>query len=113
MGKALEGKGSLVFDYRNAKIYCSLSPRADKEVVDDLIAQWNLISMRPYHSVTFTSYDRKGNIIYHTDCMMTLLHDHAVVCLTTIKSKKERIHVILELTNPPSNHIPYTILEIN
>ena len=34
---ALEGKGSLVFDYRNQKIYCALSPRACKEVVDDLI----------------------------------------------------------------------------
>jgi len=27
-GLALEGKGALVFDYRNQKMYCSLSPRA-------------------------------------------------------------------------------------
>ena len=63
--------------------------------------------------MTFTSFDRKGNIIYHTDCMMTLLHDHAVVCITTIKDKKERKHLMVELTNPPLNERPYQILEID
>jgi len=110
---ALEGKGSLVFDYRNQKIYCSLSPRACKEVLDDLISQWNKISIRPYRAVTFTSYDKKGNIIYHTDCMMTLLNDHAVVSITTVKNKKERKKLIVELCNPPNNNRPYQILEIN
>lgn len=78
-----------------------------------MIEKWNLISKRPYKAVTWTSYDRKGNIIYHTDCMLTLLHDHAVVCLTTIKNKKERKTLMLELTNPPLNEVPYKILEID
>ena len=63
--------------------------------------------------VTWVSYDRKGNVIYHTDCMLTLLHDHAVVCLTTVKDKKERKNLMLELTNPPLNVCPYTILELD
>ena len=63
--------------------------------------------------MTFTSYDRKGNIIYHTDCMMTLLYDHAVVCLETVKYKKERKQLMLELSNPPLNYKPYQILEID
>jgi hypothetical protein len=45
--------------------------------------------------------------------MMTLLHDHAVVCVTTIKDKKERKRLMLELTNPPLNNCPYQILEID
>jgi len=105
--KALEGKGSVVFDYRNQKIYCTLSPRCEQEVVDDLIDRWNQISNRPYRAVTFTSYDKKGNIIYHTDCMMTLLHDHAVLCVTSVRNKKERKRLILELCNPPLNSHPY------
>ncbi|CDW88545.1 amidinotransferase [Stylonychia lemnae] len=112
-GKALEGKGSLVFDYRNQKIYCSLSPRACGEVVADLIVQWNKISQKQYRSVTFTSYDRKGNIVYHTDCILTLLNDHAVICVTAIKDKKERKRVLIELSNPPINNKPYQILEID
>ncbi len=110
---ALEGKGSLVYDYRNQKIYCALSPRACKNVVDDLIQKWNKISKRPYKAVTFTAHDRKGNIIYHTDCMMTLLHDHAVVSMTTVKNKKERKNLVLELSNPPLNNVPYQIMEID
>lgn len=45
--------------------------------------------------------------------MMTLLHDHAVVCLTTIKNKKERKKLIIELSNPPQNNYHYKILEID
>jgi len=66
------------------------SPRADKEVLEELMAKWNQIASKPYKTVTFSSYDRNGNVIYHTDCMMTLLHDHAVICLEAIKIKKER-----------------------
>jgi len=110
---ALEGKGSVVFDYRNQKLYCTISPRAVKEVIDDLIDQWNKISLRPYRSVTFTSYDRKGQVIYHTDCMLTLLSEHAVIALTCISNKKERKKTMLELSNPPLNNKPYEILEID
>jgi hypothetical protein len=63
--------------------------------------------------VTFTSYDKKGEIIYHTDCMMTLLGKHAVIAYTCIKDKKERKNVALQLSNPPINIMPYEILEID
>ena len=45
--------------------------------------------------------------------MMTLLHDHAVVCMTTLKNKKERKNLVVELSNPPLNNYPYKILEID
>jgi len=99
--KALEGKGALVFDYRNQKIYVSLSPRAEIEVINDLISKWNAISLQKYKAVTFISYDKKGEVIYHTDCMMTLLNEHAVISITSIMDKKMRKNVILELSNPP------------
>ncbi len=44
---------------------------------------------------------------------MTLLHDHAVVCMTTLKNKKERKNLVVELSNPPLNNYPYKILEID
>lgn len=44
---------------------------------------------------------------------MTLLHDHAVVSMTTVKNKKERKNLVLELSNPPNNNVPYQILEID
>ncbi len=45
--------------------------------------------------------------------MMTLLHDHAVVCLTTVKDKRERKRLMIELSNPPMNERPYQILELD
>lgn len=39
--------------------------------------------------------------------MMTLLNDHAVVSITSVKNKKERKNLILELCNPPLNNKPY------
>ncbi len=82
-------------------------------MIDDLIIQWNKISSKAYKAVTFSAYDRKGNVIYHTDCMLTLLYDHAVVCVTAIKDKRERKRLMIELTNPPLNTRPYQILEID
>ncbi len=39
--KALELKGSLVTDWQNGKIYCSLSSRSDPEVFQYLITKLN------------------------------------------------------------------------
>jgi hypothetical protein len=84
------------------------SPRADNEVLEELLADWNQIASKPYKTVTFSSYDRNGIVIYHTDCMMTLLHEHSVICLDAIKNKKERQNVILALTSTNTeNDRPY------
>jgi hypothetical protein len=45
--------------------------------------------------------------------MMTLLNDHAVISITSVKNKKERKNLIIELCNPPNNNKPYNIIEIN
>jgi hypothetical protein len=45
--------------------------------------------------------------------MLTLLADHAVICVTAVKDKKERKRVLVELSNPPLNNHPYQILEID
>lgn len=63
--------------------------------------------------MTFRSFDKLGQRVYHTDCMMTLLHDHVVISLTAIKDKKDRKRVILELSNPPLNNKSYQVIEID
>ena len=45
--------------------------------------------------------------------MLTLLNDHAVICLTAIKCKKERKRVLVELSDLHLNTKPYQILEID
>ena len=115
---ALELKGSLVTDWKNGKIYCSLSKRANEEVFFYLIDKLNEIaekqgSSKRLRGVVFHSVDSNGEEIYHTDCMMTLLSKHAVVCLDAIPDQKEKENLIYELTSSKYNVEPKQILSLN
>lgn len=115
-GGALEGKGSVVFDHRNRKFYITLSNRATIEVVEELVEKWNQLCVdgatNPYRAVTFTSYDARGDVIYHTDCMMTIHGHHAMACLDSVKDQDERAMLIEELTSQ-KNPYPVEILELS
>ena len=53
-----------------------------------------------------------NEVIYHTDCMLTLLCNHAVICLNSIKDKKIKDNVVKELTETSLNVHAYKILDI-
>jgi len=109
-GKALEGKGSLVFDHRNRRVFCALSQRSHLEVINELLNQWNQIAKEPYHAVTFNASDKDGTPIYHTDCMLSLNHDYAVVCIQAVRKPKQRHLLVESLRN--GRH-PYQLIEIS
>lgn len=105
--KALELKGSLVCDWKNAKVYCSLSQRSDKEVFEHLIEKLNKISQlntgKVISGITFSSYDSMDKQVYHTDVMLAILDKHVVMCTDMIKDDQEREAVIEELTSEELN----------
>jgi len=101
--KALEGKGSLVFDYRNKKIFCSRSTRAHQEPLDALLEEFNKISKSQYKLVTWMSQDSESNLIYHTDCMFTVFRRHVVTCLDAIIDETDRQNLVSELTDSEKN----------
>ena len=113
----LELKGALVTDWENGKIYCNISERAHEKVFDYLIDVLNNIasktSQKRIKGVKFRAFDKNGMKIYHTDCMMTLLNKHAVVCLDSILDKSERETVIRELTDADLNVRPKEIITIS
>lgn len=88
--KALEGTGAMVLDRIHKAAFVSLSPRANKELLEDFCKQLG------YRPVTFHSYD-KGELIYHTNVMMSVGTDYAVICSESIKDKSERKMVLNEL----------------
>ena len=90
----LEGTGAMILDRVNRKAYCALSPRADKELFIEFCEDFE------YTPVLFTAYqqvDGKAMPIYHTNVMMAMGEDFAVVCLETITDKKERKNVLNHL----------------
>ncbi|MCF0166761.1 MAG: amidinotransferase [Bacteroidales bacterium] len=86
-GKYLEGTGSMVLDRVNRIAYACLSPRTDREVLEDFCSKLG------YTYILFTAKDGKGTDIYHTNVMMSIGTEVAVVCLEAIADEDERARV--------------------
>ena len=90
----LEGTGAMILDRVNRKAYCALSPRADEELFIEFCEDFE------YTPVIFKAYQQVNNEqlpIYHTNVMMALGVDFAVVCLDTITDKSERKNLLHHL----------------
>ncbi|WP_372918143.1 citrulline utilization hydrolase CtlX [Salegentibacter sp.] len=90
----LEGTGSLILDRENQKAYCALSPRADEDLLIEFCEDFE------FTPIIFTAnqdVDGKRKPIYHTNVMMCVAEEFAVICLDTIDDKKERKNVLKHL----------------
>lgn len=93
-GIFLEATGSIIMDRIHQKAYCALSDRADEGLFIEFCEDFNV------GPVIFTAYqtvDGKRLPIYHTNVMMCLAEDFAVICLDSIDDKKERKFVLQHL----------------
>lgn len=97
----LEGTGSMVLDRQNKTVYACLSPRTHISLLDKFCL------LRGYRMVTVHAEDEKGLPIYHTNVMMALGSQFAIVCLEVIKEKEER-----NLLRETLNRSGKTIIEI-
>jgi len=97
----LEGTGSMVIDHQNRIIYACLSPRTHKAVIE------KFASANHYKAITFTAHDLNEKEIYHTNVMMCIGEDFAVVCIKAITDDTERIAVaqLLETTGHENIYI--------
>jgi hypothetical protein len=83
-GCYLEGTGSLVLDHLNKITYVSLSNRSNPKVIQRFADDFG------YEPVTFTSIGSNGQPIYHTNVMMCIGTDFAMVGLEMIPKRAER-----------------------
>ena len=86
-GLFLEGTGSMVLDRVNKIAYACESPRTNKAVLEDFCEQMG------YSPVLFKAVDAGGEEIYHTNVMMHVGTDVAVVCLDSIRDPEQRAKV--------------------
>lgn len=115
----LEGTGSLILDRINKKAYCSISARAHNELVERFCAD-NGFSPFVFHALQTVEGKRKP--IYHTNVMMALGSDFAVLCLESIDDEQERDLLtrsliqdgkeIIEITEKQVEHFCGNILEV-
>ncbi len=83
-GLFLEGTGSLVLDYVHRLAYVSLSRRADRAPLEKFCADFD------FEPVTFESTSADGRAIYHTNVMMCLGTNFALVGLEMIPDPAQR-----------------------
>jgi len=91
-GQCLEGTGSLVLDHGHKIAYVSLSQRSHPEPLKRFCADFG------YEPVTFTAADENGQPVYHTNVVMCVGSEFALVALEMIADMRERDAVRARLT---------------
>ena len=103
----LEGTGSVVLDRVNKHAYCSISKRSNYELFklfcDDI----------GYKPISFKSYDSRGDLIYHTNVMMSIGDDFALVCFESINDKNEMILVKESLEKSGRKIVEITLSQVD
>jgi hypothetical protein len=92
-GQFLEGTGSLVLDRVNRIAYACLSPRTMLDVLGDFAQRMD------YEIVAFDAIDRDGAAVYHTNVMMNVGEELAVICAEAIPRDEQRAAVLTSLRN--------------
>ena len=88
--KFLEGTGSMILDRENRLAYCSISNRSNEDLFIEFCEDFEFT---PVIFNSFQTVGKKRLPIYHTNVMMCIATDYAIVCLDSIDDKKQRKNV--------------------
>jgi hypothetical protein len=98
----LEGTGSMVVDHDNKLIYAAVSERTNMTVLEKFAAH------NGYQAIAFVATDLEGRPVYHTNVVMTLGENFAVLCEEAIDEEWELIAVRQLLESTGHSIIPIT-----
>lgn len=90
-GRYLEGTGSLVLDRVNHIAYACGSPRTHLDALADFADRLG------YEPVVFAATDATNRPVYHTNVVMSLGSQFAIVCLEAIRDPAQRARVATRL----------------
>ena len=118
-GFFLEGTGSILKDRVNQKAYCALSERAHEDLFIEYCEDFDCFP------VIFTANQTVNGErlpIYHTNVMMAMAENFAIICLDSIDDKNERKNVvqhlkkdgkeIIEITEEQMHHFAGNMLQV-
>ncbi|SMC65574.1 hypothetical protein SAMN06296427_105131 [Moheibacter sediminis] len=106
----LEGTGSIILDRENGIAYAAISPRTDEELFLEFCEDFE------YTPVIFEAnqtVDGERMQIYHTNVMMCVADEYAVICLDTIDDKSEKKNVVASLKESGKEIISITEEQMN
>jgi hypothetical protein len=106
-GLFLEGTGSMIFDYKNKKVYGYISPRTSIKLFNEVAG---MLDVKP---ISFTAFDLQGKQIYHTNVILTITEKLAIICLDAIENLMERTFVKMHLEDSGLEIIPISYNQVN
>lgn len=92
-GHFLEGTGSMVLDRVNRNAFACLSTRTQLDPLGEFAQRMD------YNIVAFDATDKTGTPIYHTNVIMNIGEELAVICDESISKDSQREAVMEQLTN--------------
>lgn len=102
-GRYLEGTGSMILDHDHRLAYACLSPRTDRKLLEDFCHQFN------YQALAFHAFDHTGGPVYHTNVMLCIGHQFALLAPDTIRDEEERYQVLSALRDTGHEVISITM----
>lgn len=106
-GQFLEGTGSVVFDYDHKIAYASISSRTNEVVFNDLCDKIG------YQGFIFSATNVDGLPIYHTNVIMSVAKDYALICSESISDSLERNIVVNALKSSGKKIIELSFNQLN
>ena len=88
----LEGTGAMVFDHLERVAYVGRSNRADPIILERFCTTFG------YEPMAFDTTDHNGRPIYHTNVIMSIATEYALICLDVIADPARRKEIEERLT---------------
>lgn len=115
-GRFLEGTGSMVMDHDHKMIYAAISERTNLSVLEKFAAT------NGYQAIVFLATDKEGRPVYHTNVVMALGAQFAVLCEEAIEEEWELIavrqllestgHIIISISREQMHRFAGNMLEL-
>ncbi len=104
---ALEGTGAMVLDHIGRIAYVAKSNRADPVLLERFCTHFN------FEPMVFEAKDARGRDVYHTNVLMGIGTEYALICLDMITDPKRRAAVQARLEETGREVIALTMAQIN
>ena len=104
-GLYLEGTGSMILDRIHRIAYAALSERTNLSV---FLQFCKVFEFEPVYFTSNQTVNGSKLPVYHTNVMMSIADDFAVVCLDSIENREEKSNVIAHLQQTGKEIIPIT-----
>lgn len=106
-GLFLEGTGAMVLDHVERIAYSARSRRTDPVTLERFCTHFN------YEPMLFDAMDDRGMPIYHTNVLMCIGTDFALIGLDMIADRNRRDEIANRLAQPGREIVPLTADQIN